>query len=114
MWINCWSGHGAALNTRAMRETGLLEAPDPLGGWLGRNASGRTTGRIDEYAIYGTQRRLGKARGDSLFAGSVQRYGEQVLAMGITSVQDMTVGYELDRGRAPLRGGRAPCAPTIG
>lgn len=103
VWINGWSGHGAVLNTRAMRETGLLEAPDPLGGWLGRDASGRTTGRIDEYAIYGTQRRLGRARGDSLFARSVQRYGEQVLAMGITSVQDMTVGYELDRARAVAR-----------
>ncbi|MBK6458591.1 MAG: amidohydrolase family protein [Gemmatimonadetes bacterium] len=29
--------------------------------------------------------------------------GEQVLAMGITSVQDMTVGYELDRARAVAR-----------
>lgn len=107
VWINGWSGHGAVLNTRAMRETGLLDARDPLGGWLGRDASGRTTGRVDEYVIYGTQRRLGQARGDSLFARSVQRYGERVLAMGITSVQDMTVGYELDRARAVARRGSA-------
>lgn len=105
VWINGWSGHGAVLNTRAMRETGLLDAPDPLGGWLGRDASGRTTGRVDEYAMFGTQRRLGKARGDSLFARSVRRYDEQVLPMGITSVQDMTVGYELDRAREVVRRG---------
>jgi predicted amidohydrolase YtcJ len=101
-----WSGHGAILNTRALREAGLVDVPDPIGGWITRNAAGQPTGRIDEYALYATQRRLGKARGDSLFARSVQRYGEQVLPMGITSVQDMTVGYDLAHARAVVaRGG---------
>ncbi len=107
VWITGWSGHGAVLNTRAMREAGLLDAADPLGGWLTRDASGRTTGRIDEYALYALQRRLAKARGDSLFARSVSRYGEQVLTMGITSVQDMAVGYDLESGRAVASRGAA-------
>ena len=98
--ITGWSGHGAILNTRALQEAGLLDAADPIGGWLTRDAQGRPTGRIDEYALYAAQRRLGKARGDSLFARSVQRHGEQVLPMGITSVQDMTVGYDLAQARA--------------
>lgn len=103
VWINGWSGHGAVLNTRAMRETGLLDASDPLGGWLGRDTAGRFTGRIDEYVVYATLRRLGMARGDSLFARSVQRYGERMLAMGITSVQDMAGGYDLAMARAVVR-----------
>ncbi len=107
VWINGWSGHGAVLNSRAMREVGLLEAQDPLGGWLTRDAAGRTTGRIDEYALYAVQRRLAKERGDSLFARSVHRYGERVLAMGITSVQDMAVGYDLESARAVARRGEA-------
>jgi predicted amidohydrolase YtcJ len=105
VWINGWSGHGAVLNTRAMREAGLLAATDPIGGWLGRNPAGQTTGRIDEYVLYAAQRRLGKARGDSLFARSVQRYGEQLLTLGITSVQDMTVGYDLEQARGIVRFG---------
>lgn len=98
-----WSGHGAILNTQGLRLAGLLDAPDPIGGWLGRDTSGRPTGRIDEYALFGAQRRLGKTRGDSLFARSVTRYGSDVLPMGITSVQDMTVGYDLDHARAVVR-----------
>lgn len=105
VFINGWSGHGAVFNTRGMREAGLLEGRDPLGGWLGRDAAGQVNGRVDEYALYAAQRRLGRARGDSLFARSVRRYGEQVLPMGITSVQDMTVGYDLDRARAVVRRG---------
>lgn len=100
VWINGWSGHGAVLNTRAMRETGLLDASDPLGGWLGRDAAGRSTGRIDEYVVYATLRRLGMARGDSLFARSVRRYGERMVALGITSVQDMAGAYDLRMARA--------------
>lgn len=105
--LNGWSGHGAVLNTRAMRESDLLDASDPIGGWLTRDGAQRPTGRIDEYALYALQRRLGRARGDSLFARSVRRYGEQVLPMGITSVQDMTVGYELARARAVAQRGSA-------
>lgn len=100
VWINGWSGHGAVLNSRAMRETGLLDARDPLGGSLDRDAAGRTTGRIDEYVIYATKRRLASARGDSLFAASIQRYGERMLALGITSVQDMAGAYDLRMARA--------------
>src|SRR4051812_8451534 len=57
-----WSGHGAILNTAALRATKLDRAPDPVGGWLERSgATGRPTGRIDEYALFTSTREIALA-----------------------------------------------------
>ncbi|MHB1222706.1 MAG: amidohydrolase [Gemmatimonadaceae bacterium] len=105
VWIHGWSGHGAVLNTAAMRAAGLPDAPDPMGGRLTRDARGEPTGRIDEYALYGAERRLAVARGDSLLAIAIASYGETGLRLGITTVQDMTTQYDLASARAVARRG---------
>lgn len=106
VWLAGWSGHGAILNTAAMRAAGLLDAPDPLGGWITRDANGAPSGRIDEYAIYTTENRLAVAHGDSILARSLRAYGEWGLRHGITSVQDMAGQYDLATLRAAVaRGG---------
>lgn len=105
VWVGGWSGHGAVLNTAALRATGLLDAPDPLGGWLSRDARGAPTGRIDEYAIYNAERRLAIARGDSLLDRSLRAYGDAGLRLGITTVQDMATQYDLATVRAAVRRG---------
>jgi predicted amidohydrolase YtcJ len=105
VFIQGWSGHGAVLNTAALRAVGLLDAPDPLGGWLARDAAGAPTGRIDEYALYASNRRLAMARDDAALARAVRAYGEQALRMGITSVQDMATQYDLAHARAVARRG---------
>lgn len=54
-----WWGHGAVLNSAALHALGVAEdAHDPLGGWYERDAAGRLTGRLDEYAEWGALRRL--------------------------------------------------------
>jgi predicted amidohydrolase YtcJ len=100
VWLRGWSGHGAILNTAGLRAAGLLDARDMTGGWLTRDAAGRPTGRIDEYAMIEVERRLAIARGDSLLGGAVRAYGEAGLRMGITSVQDMALAYDLRSARA--------------
>jgi predicted amidohydrolase YtcJ len=107
VWLGGWSGHGAVLNTAALRAAGLLSVADPAGGWLARDARGVPTGRIDEYAIYGAHRRLAVARGDSILGLAVRAYGESGLRLGITSVQDMAVQYDLDAARGAARRGGA-------
>jgi predicted amidohydrolase YtcJ len=99
VWISGWSGHGAILNTRAMRAAGLLDAADPVGGWMARDARGAPTGRIDEYVLYGMSRRLAVARGAPALAKELRAYGEAGFRLGITSVQDMATGYD----RATIR-----------
>lgn len=106
VWLAGWSGHGAVLNTAALRAAGLLDAPDPMGGWLARDARGVPAGRIDEYAIYNAERRLAVAHGDSLLGRAMRAYGESGLRLGITTVQDMTTQYDLAAARAvAARGG---------
>ncbi len=105
VWLGGWSGHGAVLNTAALRAAGLLDAPDPAGGWQTRDAGGAPTGRIDEYVLYGATRRLGVARGVAGLAAAVRDYGESGLRMGITSVQDMATNYDLAAVRGATRGG---------
>lgn len=107
VWLGGWSGHGAVLNTAALRAVGLLDAPDPAGGWLTRDARGAPTGRIDEYAVYNTERRLAIARGDSLRGRALRAYGEAGLRLGITTVQDMATQYDLASARAVARRGDA-------
>jgi predicted amidohydrolase YtcJ len=107
VWVAGWSGHGALLNTAALRATGLLDAPDPLGGWLARDAGGRPTGRIDEYALYGANRRLAMLRGRAGLAAAFRARGAEALRTGITTVQDMASQYALDDVRALARGGQA-------
>jgi predicted amidohydrolase YtcJ len=89
VWLGGWSGHGAVLNTAALRAAGLRGARDPAGGWIARDARGTPTGRID----------------DSLLGDAVRVYGETGLRLGITSVQDMAVQYDLASARAAARRG---------
>jgi predicted amidohydrolase YtcJ len=107
VWLGAWSGHGAVLNTAGMRAAGLLDTPDPSGGWVARDEQGAPTGRIEEYAAYSAVRRLSLVRGDSLLGVAVREYGESALRLGITAVQDMTVDYDLGAARAVVKRGAA-------
>lgn len=105
VWLRGWSGHGAILNTAGLRAAGLLHAGDVTGGWLARDGAGRPTGRIDEYALFQVDRRLALARGDSLLGEAMRTYGEAGLRLGITSVQDMALQYDLRSVQAIARRG---------
>jgi hypothetical protein len=100
VWIVGWSGHGAILNTAALRAAGLLDAPDPLGGWQTRDAVGRPAGRIDEYVLYGAARRLATAAGPTATLAAARAHGAESVRLGITTVQDMATGYTPDVARA--------------
>ncbi len=103
-----WSGHGAVLNTAALRVSGLLDSADPVGGWLERDRAGLPTGRIDEYALYNLLRRITAARGAATMISALRQYDGMAANFGITSVQNMATGFtpatlaEVDRAM-PLR-----------
>jgi predicted amidohydrolase YtcJ len=93
VWITGWSGHGALLNTAGLRAAGLLDAPDPPGGWQTRDADARPTGRVDEYALLGAARRLALAAGPAATLAAARAHGAESVRLGITTVQDMATGY---------------------
>jgi predicted amidohydrolase YtcJ len=73
-------GHGMILNTAALRALRIPEAAaDPLGGSYERDADGRLTGRLDEYARWDAQRRLRSALPDSTLVAGFRRYAERQL-----------------------------------
>jgi predicted amidohydrolase YtcJ len=102
-------GHGMILNTAALRALRIPEAAaDPLGGSYERDAGGRVTGRLDEYARWHAQRRLRSALPDSMLVAGFRRYAERELQLGITSVQDMATGLDAPTTVRVLRAARLP------
>ncbi len=89
-----WWGHGALLNTAALRALGVADsAADPLGGWYERDRAGRLTGRLDEYAEWGALRRLYSSVPEDALVAGLRTFADSSLMMGVTTVQDMA-GYE--------------------
>ena len=88
--IHGWWGHGMVLNSDALRALGVAEdVPDPLGGWYGRDANGRLTGRVDEYAKWGLEQRLGALQPENALVASLRAFADSSLRLGVTSVQNM-------------------------
>lgn len=105
------TGHGVIINSAAMRLFGIHDSePDPFGGWYERDAHGRLTGRMDEYAGWTAIRKLRSSLPDSALVANLRRYGQSELRYGITSVQDMahsmdapTTARAFAAARLPLR-----------
>jgi len=90
--IWAWTGHGAILNSAALAAAGLTDTtPDPLGGRLDRDARGRLTGLLEEYALFNAWERL-TPRTDSAVIAALHARAAQAVTWGITSIQNMTTG----------------------
>jgi predicted amidohydrolase YtcJ len=84
------TGHGAVLNSAALRSLGITDAAaDPPGGWLVRDANGRPTGVLHEYGNLNAATRLTSRRADSVHVAAVRAAAASALRLGITSIQDM-------------------------
>lgn len=85
-----WWGHGAVLNSAALRALGISDtAADPLGGWYERDATGRLTGGLYEYAEWGALRRLYSTGSERQIVAGLRAYADSAVRLGVTTVQDM-------------------------
>ncbi|HEX6308551.1 MAG TPA: amidohydrolase [Longimicrobiales bacterium] len=91
VWLGAWTGHGAILNTLALRALGIDDtAADPPGGRYEREAgSRRLTGLLEEYAVMQARRRLCSMQPESVLVASLREEGQQFPRFGITSVQNI-------------------------
>ncbi len=104
-----WTGHGAVLNTAALRALGIPEGdPDPAGGWYERDAAGRLTGGLHEYADWAPLRRHFSAFPDSVTVALLRQYAAGAAGMGITSVQVMNAYLDREKTMRVLREARLP------
>lgn len=84
------TGHGSVLNSAALRALGYDEdTPAPLGGQIVRDAGGRPTGVLLEYASLNAQMRLISRQSDAAHQAALREDTAEALASGITSIQDM-------------------------
>ena len=88
--LTMFTGHGAILNSAALRAAGIAEeARDPVGGWYERDGSNRLNGVVQEYALWTADRRLWSAMPDSMLLKAFRDFADEDLRYGITSVQNM-------------------------
>ncbi len=103
-----FTGHGLVMSSAAMTTLGVADdTADPPGGRFGRDANGKLNGRAFEYAQYQIERRLfDMASADDLLEHA-KSLGNQLVRLGITSIQAMPVVSE-NRFLAAWKGARVP------
>ena len=88
--LYAWWGHGMVLNSAALRVLNIADdVADPFGGWYGRDPDGRLNGRLDEYAAWDAERRLGALQPEATLVAALREFADSALRLGVTSVQDM-------------------------
>lgn len=89
--IQTFYGHGAVVNTVAMKLLGIAERPaNPLGGSYERDAvTGRFNGRANEYADWVIDRKLSDFVSDADAVTDLKRMGAEAVAFGLTTLQVM-------------------------
>ncbi|HEX7184322.1 MAG TPA: amidohydrolase [Thermoanaerobaculia bacterium] len=121
--LELWTGHGMYFNTKGLQVLDVAEnAADPFGGFYERMpGTDVLSGVVHEYAEHLIRRRFAEELSDAQIAATYQAFAQRAVRLGLTSVQDMSVG--LDHARSvgilgqldlPLRW-RAICFPlTLG
>jgi hypothetical protein len=114
-----WSSHSAVINSRAMAAAGISETePDPFGGSYNRFPnSSVVNGVINEYALFRLIRAVRAAVPDEVLRAQFEALTAQVAQLGVTSVQEMTIGLTRERSERILTGAdlkvrvRSMCVP---
>jgi predicted amidohydrolase YtcJ len=85
-----FSGHGMILSSAALEALGIApDAPDPFGGWYGRDRAGRIDGHAHEYADFAAGRKLANMASDEELVADIRAMSVEAVRYGITSVQAM-------------------------
>jgi predicted amidohydrolase YtcJ len=90
--LETFTGHGLILNTAGLRFYNISESqPDPMGGRFERDAKGRLTGTLREYAILNIMRAAADRVPDSAAVVQIRQQLEEEAKYGVTSVQELAV-----------------------
>jgi predicted amidohydrolase YtcJ len=90
--LGTFTGHGLILNTAALRFYNIPEnQPDPMGGRFERDAKGRLTGTLREYAILNIERAAADRLPDSAALAQLRQQLDEEARYGVTSIQELSV-----------------------
>lgn len=101
-----WSSHRAVINSRAMTAAGIApNQPDPFGGFYGRFPGTNTVnGVLDEYALFRLVRAVRAEVPDEVLRAQFEALSGIATQLGVTSVQEMTIGLTKERSERVLGG----------
>lgn len=101
-----WSSHSAVINSAAIAAAGLAEdEPDPFGGRYDRFAGTDVlNGVLHEYALFRLFRTVRAEVPDEVLRAQYEALSELAARVGVTTIQEMTVGLPLERSARVLAG----------
>ncbi len=86
------TGHGLILNTAGLRFYNISDnQPDPMGGRFERDAKGRLTGTLREYAVMNIERAAADRVPDSAAIVQLRQQLDEEAKYGVTSIQDLSI-----------------------
>jgi predicted amidohydrolase YtcJ len=89
--LGTFTGHGMILNSAGLRFYNISEnQPDPLGGHFERDAKGRLTGTLREYAILNIERAAADRVPDSAAIAQLRQQLDEEAKYGVTSIQELS------------------------
>ena len=98
LMLGTFDGHALILNSAALERLGIGEdVRDPAGGRYERDAHGRLTGVVREYASDDIAGKLAAATSDADAQTSLRRDLERCAHYGLTTIQDMPVSGNVER-----------------
>ncbi len=90
-----WGGHGRVINTNAMIQAGISNNEEnPPGGEYERDENGVLTGVLHEYAEHRLARYLKTLVPIESARNQYEAFARGLVKRGVTTVQDMDIGYE--------------------
>jgi predicted amidohydrolase YtcJ len=96
--LGTFTGHAFILNTAGLRLYGVAEhQPDPLGGRFERDAQGKLTGTVREYAVFNLERFAANAVPESAAVGQLRQSLDEAAKYGVTSVQELSYAMSPER-----------------
>ncbi|MEP7012639.1 MAG: amidohydrolase [Acidobacteriota bacterium] len=104
-----WSSHSGVINGKAMALAGIApNAADPFGGSYGRFPNGTVNGFLNEYALFRVIRSIRAVVPDPVLRAQFEAITAAAAQVGVTSVQEMTIGLSRERSATVLSGAHLP------
>ncbi len=90
--LGTFTGHALILNTAGLRFYNISEnQPDPMGGRFERDAKGRLTGTLREYAVMDIERAAADRLPDSAAIVQLRQQLDEEARYGVTSIQELSI-----------------------
>jgi predicted amidohydrolase YtcJ len=102
--LGTFTGHAMILNTAGLKFYNIAEnQPDPMGGRFERDAKGRLTGTVREYALMNIERAAADRVPDSAAIVQLRQQLDEETKYGVTSIQELSIAMSPERAVSLLK-----------